>query len=226
VPFRNVYPGFAPSIRCNVPVHARQLAVALAAALAAPAALAASYEAGPANGRILVHVQKRGLFSMFAHDHHFEVTRWRATAEIPDGGPPPASVAVDLEADSLRDRQESLSDGDRRKVDAQAAGPEVLDAAHHPRVEFRGQRLEVEPGGGPEHVRGKLHGTLTVRGRTAPVDVAVEADRGPDGWRVRGRARVKQTDLGITPFSGFGGTVGVKDERELEIALTLRPRAP
>ena len=90
VPFRNVYPGSGTSIWFTVPVHARYLAVALAPVLAAPAALAASYEAGPTDGRILVHVHKRGLFSMFAHDHHFEVTRWRATAEVPDGGPPPA----------------------------------------------------------------------------------------------------------------------------------------
>ncbi len=34
---------------------------------------------------------------------------------------------------------------------------------------------------------------------------------------------MKQSDFGIKPFSGFGGTVRVKDEMSVEISLTLRP---
>lgn len=182
---------------------------------------------GPAS-RITVHVFKRGLFSGFAHDHHFEVGAWRATARVPDRDPGATSVEVVAQAGSLHDRQERLSEADRRKVDAQAAGPEVLDAEHHPRVEFRATRLELAPrdGDGPDHVRGVLHGTLALRGRSAPVDVRVEADRVREGWSVRGRAKVRQSAFGIRPFSGFGGTVGVKDELEIELnlALSARPR--
>ncbi len=202
-----------------------RFALAVAAAAVSASTRAGSWEAGPGGGdRIVVHVFKKGVFSAFAHDHHFEVTEWRATAEVPDGEPASASVEVVASAGSLRDRQERLSENDRRKVDAQAAGPDVLDAQHHPKIEFRSERFEADRGGGPGHVRGTLHGTLTIRGRTAPADVGVEADRGGNEWRVRGKARMKQTALGIKPFSGFGGTVGVKDELELEIALTLRPR--
>jgi polyisoprenoid-binding protein YceI len=109
-------------------------------------------------------------------------------------------------------------------VNAQAAGPEVLDADHHPRVEFRSERFDVEPGGGPDHVRGALHGTLTMRGRSVPAVANVDAERGPGVWRIRGEARVKQSAFGIKPFSGFAGTVAVKDELKIEFALTLRPR--
>lgn len=191
-------------------------------------AVAEELEAGPGpDSRLTVHVYKRGLFSGFAHDHHFEVGDWQATARIPERGPEATSVEVVAQAGSLHDRQEGLSEADRRKVDAQAAGPEVLDAEHHPRVEFRAAGMELAPreGEGAEHVRGVLHGTLALRGRSAPVDVQVEAERVREGWRVRGRAKVRQSALGIRPFSGFGGTVGVKDELEIELALALRPRA-
>ncbi len=199
--------------------------VAVSVAAVVSAARAGSFEARPGGGdRIVVHVFKKGAFSAFAHDHHFEVGKWHATAEVPDGEPARASVDVALSAGSLHDRQERLSDADRRKVDAQAAGPDVLDAQHHAEIEFRSERFEPERGGAPEHVRGTLHGTLTLRGRGAPADVAVEADRDGKAWRVRGKARVKQTAFGIKPYSGFAGTVGVKDELEIEIALTLRPR--
>jgi polyisoprenoid-binding protein YceI len=199
--------------------------VALAAAVSASAAGAAPWEAQPGPGnRIAVNVFKKGAFSAFAHDHHFEVTKWRVAADVPDGDPASASVEVVLSADSLQDHQERLSEGDRRKVDAQAAGPEVLDAQHHPRIEFRSQRFEPEKGGGHEHVRGTLRGTLSVRGRSAPVAVPVQADREGSEWRVRGELRVKQTAFGIKPYRGFGGGVGVKDEVQIEIALVLRPR--
>jgi polyisoprenoid-binding protein YceI len=199
--------------------------LAVVAALMASAVRADTFEAVPgADSRIVVHVHKKGLFSAFAHDHHFEVTEWRATAEVPESGPGGAAVDVVLSAGSLRDRQGKLSDGDRKKVDAQAAGPQVLDAEHHPRVEFRSERLELEPGSTPDHVRGSLRGTLTLRGRSGPAVASFVAERGAAGWRARGSARVKQSAFGIKPFSGFGGTVGVKDELEIEISLALVPR--
>ncbi len=203
----------------------RHVAAAVSVAAVVSTARAGSFEARPGGGdRIVVHAFKKGFFSAFAHDHHFEVTKWHATADVPDDEPARASVDVMLSAGSLRDRQERLSDADRRKVDGQAAGPEVLDAQHHPEIEFRSERFEAERGGTPEHVRGTLRGTLTLRGRAVPADVAVEADRDGKAWRVRGKAHVKQTASGIKPYSGFGGGVAVKDDLEIEIVLTLRPR--
>ena len=67
------------------------------------------YQAVPTEGGVRVHVTKKGLFSGFAHDHDFEVTRWRASAEIPGGDPARASIEVVLEAASLRDRDIDLS---------------------------------------------------------------------------------------------------------------------
>jgi polyisoprenoid-binding protein YceI len=201
-------------------------AVAAAVAVTATVARAEEWEAAPGDdSRVVVHVRKKGVFSAFAHDHHFEVTRWKATASMPDRTPASTSVEVVLFADSLRDRQEALSEGDRRKVNAQAAGPEVLDAEHHPRIEFRAERLELAPGGGADHLRAALPGTLTLRGRSAPVTVDVEAENASGTWRVHGSARVKQSAFGIKPFRAVGGGVGVKDEIEIELSLALRARA-
>jgi polyisoprenoid-binding protein YceI len=185
-----------------------------------PGARAETWRAEPPAGRIVVHVDRKGALSAFAHDHHFEVTRWRATAEVKEREP--TSVDVVLFADSLRDRQQSLSEADRDKVNGQAAGPEVLDAQRHPEIEFRSSGLDVAPGGDARHLRGTLHGTLTARGKTIPLDLAVDAERRETEWRVRGNAKLKQSDLGIEPFSGFAGTVGVKDEVRVELAVILR----
>ncbi len=200
------------------------LAILLAAVLSA-AGPGDRLDAVPAGAGIRVHVAKRGAFAMFAHDHDFEVTRWRGTAELPGGDPAHASLALVLDAGSLHDREAGLSDGDRRKVDAQAAGPAVLDAGHAAEITYRADGVTLDGGGASDGapVRGTVHGQLTIRGRTRPVDAAFEATREGDGWGVRGRARFKQSEFGIRPFSGFGGTVGVKDEVEVTFQLALRP---
>jgi polyisoprenoid-binding protein YceI len=206
----------------------RALPAIAAVMMAPPSAFAADrLQAGPQDGRIVVNVFKAGLFSAFAHDHHFVVTDWKASAGVPERGPGAASIDVVLSASSLRDTQAALSEADRRKVDAQAAGAEGLDAAHHPRIEFRSDGIELAPPTRPElPARGTAHGTLTVRDHHVPVDVPFEANHGPDGWRVRGTARLKQSAVGIRPFSGFGGTVKVKDEVTIEFSFTLRgPRS-
>jgi polyisoprenoid-binding protein YceI len=201
--------------------------LALVAVSATPPAAASRLEALPAADGVRVHVFKRGLFSAFAHDHDFQVTRWRGTADLPDGDAGRAAVELVLAADSLRDRHPGLSSGDRREVDARAAGPEVLDAAHHPEIGWRSESVRLAPDVAGGALRGTARGSLTLRGRTRPVEVAFEAEREGEGWRVRGRATFKQSDFGIEPFSGFGGTVGVKDEVEVTYTLVLRrPAAP
>jgi polyisoprenoid-binding protein YceI len=201
--------------------------VALIALAATPSQGSFRFEALPAADGIRVHVAKSGLFSAFAHDHDFEVTRWHGTAEIPDRDPGRASVELILEADSLRDREKGLSSGDRRKVESQAAGPEALDAASAPEITYRAERVSLDSRAGADTgpVRGTLHGQLTLRSRTRPVDATFEAERAADTWRVRGRARFKQSEFGIRPFSGYGGTVSVKDEVDVTFALTLQPGA-
>jgi polyisoprenoid-binding protein YceI len=198
--------------------------LALMAVSAASSAGGGRLEALPVDDGIRVHVAKRGLFSAFAHDHDFEVTRWRGTAAIPDGDPGRASLELVLQAGSLRDREKGLSSGDRGKVEAQTSGPEVLDAAHAAEITYRSERVTLDErsgAGGP--VRGTIHGQLTLRGRTRPVDATFEARREGDAWRVHGRARFRQSEFGIKPFSGVGGTVAVKDEVEVTFAISLRP---
>jgi polyisoprenoid-binding protein YceI len=202
-------------------MHLLALLTFLAATAAPPPG--ASLEAVPEAAGVHVHVAKRGLFSAFAHDHDFEVTRWRGTAGIPEGDPARASLELVLEAGSLQDREKGLSAGDRRKVEGQTVGPAVLDAARYPEIVFRSERVELDAGGESGRPRGTLHGLLTLRGRTAPVAARFEAARDADTWHVQGSARFRQTDFGIEPFTGAGGTVGVKDEVEVTFALALRP---
>lgn len=201
------------------------LAVLITAAAGAPPRAPDRLEAAPADGGLHVRVHKRGLFSAFAHDHDFEVTRWQGSLERQGGAPTRATLTVTAAADSLRDRERGLSDGDREKVEAQTAGPAVLDAARFPEIVYRAEDVPApEPAAADAApLQGTIHGALTLHGATRPVDAQFEARREGEGWRVQGRARLRQSDFGIRPFTGAGGTVGVKDEVEVTLALVLRP---
>ena len=198
--------------------------------------LAAAFPARPAAGDVLavvpagdgirVKVGKQGFLSVLAHDHDFEVTRWSGKAEIPEGDPSRASLELTVDAGSLRDRAPGMLTADRRVVDSKTAGPEVLDAARYPQITFRSERVDVDAPGEAEAARGTLHGTLSLHGREGPVEATFQARRLGGAWQVRGELRFRQSDFGIRPYVGFGGSIGVKDEVQVRFEVELRPAEP
>jgi polyisoprenoid-binding protein YceI len=185
-----------------------------------------TWTASTGSGQIMVHVQKRGLLSGLAHDHHFSATDWRATAILDPAEPGLARVEVVVAANSLRDQQAALSDQERVKVDGRTAGPETLDAARHPEIRFVAERL-ARDGPAPDHGKDGLHGdlvgTLSLHGVSRPLTVPVRATREGERWRVKGAARFRQSEFGIEPYSGFAGTVAVHDEVVIEFELLMTP---
>jgi polyisoprenoid-binding protein YceI len=208
----------------------RRIAVAMAfTASLAPgrtfAAGPARWSAGPGESRVVVNVYKKGLLSGMAHDHHFRAGEFRVTASTDGAGPAPTAFEVVVAAGSLRDEAPDLSPADRAKVDAQAAGEDVLDASRFPEVRFAAREAQAAwPPAGPDgSAGGELRGTLTIRGRERPVAVAVRTAKEGNGLRARGSVRFRQSDFGIEPYSGFLGMVAVEDEVQVDFDLQLTP---
>ncbi len=174
--------------------------------------------------QIVVHVFKKGLLSGAAHDHHFVPRNWRATARFDAAVPSDAHFEVVVAAGSLVDRQPDLSAKDREKVNQQAAGAGVLDAARYPEIRFSSKALvraasaPVQPDG---RIEGALAGTLSLHGRERPLSVPVQAVRDGDSWHARGSVGFKQSEFGIEPYSGFLGTIAVHDEVKVEYDLVM-----
>lgn len=112
---------------------------------------------------------------------------------------------------------ESARDGTRRNLLSDA----LLDAERFPGIAVRSVRLA----GGPDTFEATLEVALK-DGRhviTAPVEVSMtDAD-----VRVRGATTVRQSDLGLTPFSVMLGALQVQDALGIEYSLVAtRARAP
>ncbi|WP_432491066.1 YceI family protein [Kineococcus gypseus] len=109
----------------------------------------------------------------------------------------PLEVVAELDTASF--------DSGSRARDRAVASPRLLGSAAHPRATYRSSRVQPRPGGW------LVHGTLTVKGVGAPVDLLVEAPGAgggehPDGTvRVRAGARVDRRRHGIAIPAALAG---------------------
>jgi polyisoprenoid-binding protein YceI len=171
-----------------------------------------SFRLGPDSGRVVIKTGRAGLAARAGHDLTIEVTRWSATVTMPADGVAAAEVAAELDLGSLAVLEgtggaKPLSDKDRRDI-LNTAG-KILGRGT---ARFTSTRIVPAASGGA------IEGTLTLNGTTRPARLQL-VSRGPGQYR--GTATVRQTDHGITPYTGFFGALKLKDEVTVEVEADL-----
>ena len=171
-----------------------------------------SFRLGPDSGRVVIKTGRAGLAARAGHDLTIEVTRWSATVTVPGDGVAAAEVTAELDLGSLAVLEgtggaKPLSDKDRRDI-LNTAG-KILGRG---RARFTSSRIIPAASGGA------IEGTLTLGGATRPARLQL-VSRGPGQYR--GTATVRQTDHGITPYTGFFGALKLKDEVTVEVEADL-----
>jgi polyisoprenoid-binding protein YceI len=171
-----------------------------------------SFRLGPDSGRVVIKTGRAGLAARAGHDLTIEVTRWSATVTVPGAGVAAAEVAAELDLGSLAVLEgtggaKPLSDKDRRDI-LNTAG-KILGRGM---ARFTSTRIIPAASGGA------IEGTLTLNGTTRPARLQL-VSRGPGQYR--GTATVRQTDHGITPYTGFFGALKLKDEVTVEVEADL-----
>jgi len=163
-------------------------------------------------GYFRIHVGTGGLFGAFAHDHLIEAQKIMGCADMTR-----SSIKLDFSTNGVRVIDPKESPEDRAKVQ-KTMETEVLRVSEFPRVTFESTSVERE---GLDRL--KVHGDLTIRGKTQPVVIPLTLTRMADGtYRAAGQYRFKQTTFGIKPIQLAGGTVKVKDELQTEFELFLQ----
>jgi hypothetical protein len=181
-----------------------------------------TYELGPGDGRVLVKTGREGLAARAGHDLTLEVVWWSARLTLPDaegGGIAAATLAAELDLGSLAVRTgtggaKPLTDRDRREIEGQTR--KILgDGA---KATFMSTRVILSSSGG-HAANGAVEGTLTLRGTSRPLRLQVIS---PGSGQFHGGATVRQTDFGLTPYSGFFGTLKLKDEVTVEFDVQVK----
>ena len=164
-----------------------------------------THELGSGSGRVLVKTGRAGLAARAGHDLTIEITRWSGQASED-------AVTAEFDLGSLTVREgtggaKPLTDRDRREIESTAR--KILGSPE--KATFVSSRVIPSASGGA------VEGTLTLHGRSQPVRLQV---LNPAPGRYRGTATVRQSDFGITPYSGFFGALKLRDEVTIEFEVT------
>ena len=181
-----------------------------------------THELGPGDGRVLVKTGREGLAARAGHDLTLEITRWSARVTVPDsasGGIAAATLTAELDLGSLAVREGSggakaLTDRDRRDIEGQAR--KALGSAA--KASYASAKVVPSSSSGTP-ANGAIEGTLTLNGKSQPVRLQVIS---PVPGQYRGSATVRQTDFGITPYSGLFGTLKLKNEITIEFEVKFK----
>jgi len=166
---------------------------------------------------ITVHVERSGFFSFAGDNHEVRAPLLSGSLnENKDENKNGVELVVDAARMQVLDPKASAET--RAKVQQKMLGPEVLDVARFPRIEFRSRRVTLLNGaraGNPGDAMLRIAGDLTLHGQTHPVEFEATGDSG----HYHGSAKLKQTDFGIKPITIAGGAVKVKDEVKLDFEI-------
>ncbi len=199
-------------------------AVVLPAALLASSSAATprTYLVDPAASRVVVHVNRAGLFAFAGHTHEIDAAVADGAVAVDPDDLARSTVQLAFEASALRVSGSNEPAADVPEVQRTMDSDRVLDVSRFPRIAFRSRDIRLLSTGA-SHVRLKVTGDLTLHGVTRPATAEVSADVALDRLSATGTLTVKQTDFGIEPVSAGGGTVRVKDEVSVDFAFVARP---
>ena len=117
-------------------------------------------------------------------------------------------------ADFPPDVPQSAKEGTRRNMLSEA----LLDGARYPEILLRCERLEPSGDG----LQLLAHVQTAVRDRVRSVTVPVRYELGEDQVVASAEFALKQSDLGLTPFSAFLGALQVQDEMQVRLRIVAR----
>lgn len=168
----------------------------------------------PPAAECTIYTFKEGLLSAIAHDLQIRVTRFSVDVERNEGARSPVSARFD--ARSLRvvsamangRPHGALSEADKRTIERNIV-EDVLDARRFPEIRFEARGVS-----GSGEVR-SLGGTLFLHGR----EKAVSFEARLDGASWRAEVPIHQPDFGIRPYSAMLGTLKIRPDLVVRIAL-------
>jgi hypothetical protein len=189
------------------------------------------YRVSSRESRLIVLVYRAGPLARAGHNHviashdlsgtflvHREVAKSRFELFLPV-----SLLTVDeprLRAAQGPDFPPDLPDSAREGTRRNMLSPAVLDAGRYPQIRLRSERLRPTPEGVDAQVQVLIRDQ--VRTLSVPVSYTLEAG----SLRVTGELTIRQTDLGLTPFSALFGALQVRDAMSVKFDIRATAAPP
>ena len=207
----------------------------------------APHEGGPYDivadeSLLTIRVYRGGTLASAGHNHVIASHALTGTIYVPadlmrtsfEAHIPVASFTVDEaalraqehSADFPPEVPDSAREGTRRNM----LGEALLDSERNPQIVLRSVRLESagqsaagtgsEAGGEARAVLARVQ--TTVRGQVRTISVPVRYSLAAGAVTVSGETPLRQSDIGLTPFSALLGALQVQDEMRVRFRLVAR----
>jgi polyisoprenoid-binding protein YceI len=192
--------------------------------------LGTPYDVVLSDSLLMILVYRGGTLASAGHNHVIASHDLSGTIYVP-ADPlrssfelhlPVATLTVDeatLRAEqSSADFPPDVSEGAKAGTQHNMLGPALLDAQHSPEIVLRALRAEktADPAGVLAQVE------CTVRGQAHTLAVPVRYERRERELVVSGEMALRQSDLGLTPFSALLGALQVQDEMRVRFRIVAR----
>jgi polyisoprenoid-binding protein YceI len=174
-----------------------------------------------ARSHLRIELGRTGLFKFMGHEHQIEAPVAEGQVEVVENDPARSSVRLRFEAARLHLVPGSEPADDIPKVEERMRGPEVLDVTKFPEILFVSTSVKGQADG-PARLKLTVAGTLTLKGRSFPVELPLEVRRVDSELEARGELELNLHDIGIEPPS-VAGVVKVKDRFRLSFEIYARP---
>jgi polyisoprenoid-binding protein YceI len=143
---------------------------------------------------------------------------------------PVATLTVDEAAlraqQSAADFPPDVSEGAKEGTRHNMLGEALLDAEHNPEIVLRSLQLERADGAAADSGTVRAHIESSVRGQLRTFTAPVRYRRNSDGTlEVSGDFQLRQSELGLTPFSAMLGALQVQDEMRVSFHIVARAAA-
>jgi polyisoprenoid-binding protein YceI len=175
---------------------------------------AGSHDIGSGTGRITLRTGRSGPAARVGHDLTITFGSWSGRVVVDGEGPRTALVSATVQVESIEIVEGAggvlpLTAFDRREIRSTAL--RLLDTARYPEAGFVSTSVVADGAGGT------LHGTLTIRGTSAPVAFTVEDE--DDCWHAT--TTVRQSAFGIAPYRAFLGALRLADDVRIDVTTAL-----
>jgi hypothetical protein len=195
--------------------------------------LGTPYDVAPAESLLTILAFRAGALASAGHNHVIASRTLNGTIYVPQD---PAGVSFELRvpvdglqvddaalraeqgsADFPPDVPESAKQGTRRNM----LGSALLDAGAYPEIILRALPAAASPAAAPLPQTGVLQAVVQaeVRGQVHTLTVPVRYERSGQTVTASGDFALKQSELGLTPFSAMLGALQVKDEMRVRFHI-------
>lgn len=181
--------------------------------------VAKMYSFSAAQSQITLTLVQEGLLRKIYPTHQVAVKSFSGRIQLP--ADESKSVAeLDAEAKSFVNIDKDMKDFERRGFH-KVLHEDVLASERHPTIKFRSVSVSnIQKSGDQRSFT--LHGDLTLRGVTKRVAFPVKVTLQGNQLRATGEEHIKQTDFGITPYSGGLGTIKMGDQLKVSFVIVAQ----